>query len=93
MVKIVRLLSAKRLCLLRMSYVTLEIEIDHGKVIAKEAGQLPDKATGLLTILSPAASASGQSSTLKALEAFQDYLRTDEKMATDWLNTVRDARR
>ena len=76
-----------------MSYKTVEIEIDHGKVVAKEAGQLPDKATGLLTILQPTPIESRPVSILGALEALQDYLRVDEKMAADWINTVRDSRR
>lgn len=76
-----------------MSYVTLEIEIDHGRVVAKEAGQLPDKATGLLTILHPASGEFSQASVLGALEALQDYLRVDEKMAAHWIGTVHDSRR
>ncbi len=36
-----------------MNYLTLEVEIDHGKVAAKEPGLLPDKATGLLTLFQP----------------------------------------
>lgn len=27
-----------------MSYLTLEVEIDHGRVVAKEPGRLPEKA-------------------------------------------------
>jgi hypothetical protein len=42
--------------IMRMSYRTLEVEIDHGHVISKGPEALPDKATGLLTILSPAIS-------------------------------------
>ena len=34
-----------------MSYLTVEVEIDHGRVSAKGAETLPDKASGLLTIL------------------------------------------
>ena len=34
-----------------MSYVTVEVEIDHGKVLPKGAEALPDKGCGLLTIL------------------------------------------
>ena len=37
-----------------MSYRTLEVEIDHGRVSAKGAEALPEKASGLLTILNPA---------------------------------------
>jgi hypothetical protein len=36
-----------------MSYLTLEVEIDHGRVLPKGAEALPDKASGLLTILNP----------------------------------------
>jgi hypothetical protein len=36
-----------------MSYVTVEVEIDHGHVLPKGAETLPDKASGLLTILAP----------------------------------------
>jgi hypothetical protein len=34
-----------------MSYRTLEVEIDHGRVSPKGAEDLPEKASGLLTIL------------------------------------------
>lgn len=36
-----------------MSYLTLEVEIDHGRVSSKSAEALPEKASGLLTILNP----------------------------------------
>ena len=36
-----------------MSYVTLEVEIDHGRVSPKGAEPLPEKASALLTILNP----------------------------------------
>ena len=36
-----------------MSYLTLEFEIDHGRVSSKGAEALPEKASGLLTILNP----------------------------------------
>jgi hypothetical protein len=36
-----------------MSFRTLEVEIDHGRVSSKGAEPLPDKASGLLTILNP----------------------------------------
>ena len=38
-----------------MSYLTLEVEIDHGRVVSKGSEKLPDKAAGLLTILNPPA--------------------------------------
>jgi hypothetical protein len=34
-----------------MSYRTLEVEIDHGRVSSKGPEALPEKASGLLTIL------------------------------------------
>ena len=36
-----------------MSYLTVEVEIDHGHVLAKGAESLPEKASGLLTVLTP----------------------------------------
>ena len=33
-----------------MSYRTVEVELDHGHVLAKGAESLPEKASGLLTI-------------------------------------------
>lgn len=39
-----------------MSYTTLEVEIDHGRIVPKEPQMLPEKGSGLLTILIPTAS-------------------------------------
>jgi hypothetical protein len=36
-----------------MSYLTLEVEIDNGRVLPKGSEALPEKASGLLTILNP----------------------------------------
>ena len=36
-----------------MSYLTLEVEIDHGRVSPKGVEALPEKASGLLTIFNP----------------------------------------
>jgi hypothetical protein len=36
-----------------MSYLTVEVELDHGHVVSKGAERLPEKASGLLTILDP----------------------------------------
>ncbi len=38
-----------------MSYVTVEVEIEHGRIVTREPEKLPEKASGLLTIL-PSAS-------------------------------------
>ena len=36
-----------------MSYLTVEVEIDHGHVLAKGSESLPETGTGLLTLLLP----------------------------------------
>jgi hypothetical protein len=36
-----------------MSLITIEVEIDHGKIIPREPAKLPEHGNGLLTILSP----------------------------------------
>lgn len=36
-----------------MSYVTVEVEIDHGRIVPREPSQLPETGSGLLTILQP----------------------------------------
>jgi hypothetical protein len=36
-----------------MSYRTVEVELDHGRILAKGAEPLPDRASGLLTIFTP----------------------------------------
>jgi len=76
-----------------MSYLTLEVEIDHGKVTTKEPSKLPEKASGLLTILLPDNLEASESNPLQALEALQKHLRLDALKAADWMATVREARR
>ena len=39
-----------------MSFQTVEVEIDHGHILPKHAESLPEKASGLLTILAQAPS-------------------------------------
>ena len=34
-----------------MNYLTLEVQINHGKVVPDDPGQLPESGRGLLTIL------------------------------------------
>jgi hypothetical protein len=36
-----------------VNYLTVEVELDHGHIRATGAEALPDKASGLLTILAP----------------------------------------
>jgi hypothetical protein len=77
-----------------MSYLTLEVEIDHGRLVVAEPGKLPDKGKGLLTVLEPATQPASDGLTpLEALEAFQKHLRLDERKALEWMAAVRDARR
>lgn len=37
-----------------MNYGTVEVDIDHGRVVPREPGELPSKGSGLPTILEPA---------------------------------------
>jgi len=37
-----------------MSYVTVEVKIDHGRIVPREPEKLPAQGNGLLTILHPA---------------------------------------
>ena len=48
-----------------MSYRTVEVEIDHGRIVTREPEKLPEKASGLLTILQPATPQAGESSSMK----------------------------
>ena len=38
-----------------MSYLTVEVDIDHGRIVPREPDKLPPTGNGLLTILEPAA--------------------------------------
>ncbi len=75
-----------------MSYLTVEVEIDHGHVLAKGAEALPDKASGLLTIF-PDAVSHVALSPLQALESLQKHLRLDATKAAEWMASVSEARR
>ena len=75
-----------------MSYVTVEVEIDHGRVAPRGPEKLPEQVTGLLTFPCPPASYSARPTPLEALEALQRHLRLDQKKAEEWNASVRDAR-
>jgi hypothetical protein len=75
-----------------MSYVTLEVEIDHGKVRSKEPSKLPDKGSGLLTIFPAEIAELPNLKPLQALETLQNHLRLDAGKAAVWMAEVRDAR-
>ena len=76
-----------------MSYLTLEVEIDHGKVVTREPSKLPDKASGLLTIFQNDGAKKSSLTPLQALDALQKHLRLNTQKAADWMSAVREARR
>jgi hypothetical protein len=76
-----------------MSYLTLEVEIDHGKVVPKEPERLPATGSGLLTIFQNESNGQPQIAPLQALEALQKHLQLDANKAAEWMAGVREARR
>ena len=76
-----------------MSYLTLEVEIDGGHVVAKEPGRLPQKGSGLLTILHSSEGEQSSLTPLQALDALQKHLHLDPQKAAEWMDDVREARR
>ncbi len=76
-----------------MSYLTLEVEIDHGKVVPKEPARLPEKGKGFLTILQSDDKGRPSLTPLQALDALQKHLRLDARQAAEWMTVVREARR
>ena len=75
-----------------MSYLTLEVQIDQGKVLPKEPEKLPEQGHGLLTILESGAKAPN-SFRLEAFHALQQALNLDDSKAKAWVEAIRDARR
>jgi len=75
-----------------MSYLTLEVEIDHGKVTLKGPSKLPDKGSGLLTIFQSETPETPNLTPLQAIETLQNHLRLDAGKAAEWMTAVRDAR-
>jgi hypothetical protein len=76
-----------------MPYLTLEVEIDHGRVVPKEPDRLPEKGTGLLTIFQSGENGAPQPTALQALDALQKHLGLDAQKAAEWMSAVHDARR
>ena len=76
-----------------MTYLTIEVEIDHGRVVAKAPSKLPDKARGLLTIIQSDSVKPAPLSQLEAFDALEAHLQLDAKKAAEWMATVHDARR
>lgn len=46
-----------------MSYLTVEVEIDHGRIVVREPEKLPEKGNGLLTILQPSTGQNSEGAT------------------------------
>ena len=76
-----------------MSYVTLEVQIDHGRVVPKEPGKLPETASGLLTILEAAPAIGPPMSPLEAFRDLQRQLQLTPEKAEAWKTAIREARR
>jgi hypothetical protein len=78
-----------------MSYLTLEVEIDHGRIVPAEPEKLPEKARGLLTVLESAENTGAPlpMTQIEAFEALQKSLNLDEAKAKAWMDIIRDARR
>ncbi len=73
-----------------MSYVTLEVDIAHGKVVPKEPGMLSDNGSGLLTVLQAEPSAA---SPLEAFRTLQREVQLTAGQAEAWKAAMREARR
>ena len=76
-----------------MSYLTLEVQIDHGKVVPKEPGKLPETASGWLTILQSAPAAASPMVALAAFRDLQRQLQLTPEKADAWKAAIREARR
>ena len=77
-----------------MSYVTLPVEIDHGRITPREPEKMPAQGHGYLTILSethpkPAASTAER---LRALHELRKSLALTPEKAATWMATIRDQR-
>jgi hypothetical protein len=77
-----------------MSYVTVEVEIDHGRLVAAEPEKLPETGKGLLTVLEASEREAGieKMSPLDAFHALQKSLGLDAAKAKAWMAIIRDAR-
>lgn len=76
-----------------MSYITLEVEIDHGRVVPRGAEKLPERGSGLLTNLEPETRSVPTITPLAAFQALQRSLNLDDAKAKAWMDVVHDARR
>jgi hypothetical protein len=78
-----------------MSYVTVKVEIDHGRIVPSEPEKLPQSGQGLLTVLEPQTETVDPQK-MSRLQAFLELSRSlnlDDAKAQAWMDQVRDARR
>ena len=61
--------------------------------MSKGPEKLPEKGSGLLTILQPISSEPPKLSQIEALHALQQSLNLDEAKAREWMDMIREARR
>ena len=78
-----------------MSYLTVEVEINHGRIVPREPAKLPKNGKGLLTVLESSADAAEvqHMSPIDAFHALQQSLKLDAVKAKAWMDLIRDARR
>ena len=78
-----------------MSYLTLEVEIENGRIVPAEPDRLPRKGKGLLTVLESAPEGADieKMTPLEAFRALQKSLNLDEAKARAWMDQIREARR
>ena len=75
-----------------MSYVTLPVEIDHGRILSDELGKVPDRCSGFLTIISETAGSKPASPAerLRALHELRKSLALTPEKTAAWLKTIDD---
>lgn len=86
-----------------MSYITVEAELDHDRIVPVEPGVLPEKARVLVTVLPAPPETSPEPNgklspeeaegRLQALHQLQQSMKLTPEKAAAWMATIRDARR
>jgi hypothetical protein len=76
-----------------MSYVTIEVDIDHGRLRPSEPDKLPVKGKGILTVLPENEQASlAPEEWVTSFNELSRNLNLDDAKVQAWLETIRDAR-
>ena len=76
-----------------MSYVTLEVTIDHGRIVPKEPERLPENGQGLLTILENSPAKAAGQSRVEAFRELQSALQMTPEKAAAWRAAIQEGRR